>query len=350
MRFFVDDVAIEWNPDAKVGGVAFSNNLAQGQVPQADFWIIDSKVARLYPGVAALKPAWVLEAREQNKSMRSVLDAVDAMQAQQLSRAGTVGIVGGGITLDVGALACSLYKRGVKYFSVPTTVLSQVDSCLGGKTGVNHGEIKNLLGTFYPASTIDVDIGFWKTLPEIELNNGLCEAFKSMWIAGEPGLGIWKECVAEKYSEKLVLASLAVKQALVRADPYDLGVRRALNLGHTVGHGIEAASAYEIPHGFAVLLGMEIEALFAEKMGVATVGCLNEIQKSTEHLWTVARFKMPSWKNIADAMQHDKKSEVQVYGMALPKAPGHTLIKKVMPHEADHLEDAFDEVMRRFNG
>jgi len=165
-----------------------------------------------------------------------------------LDRAGTVVAFGGGTTTDLAGFAAATYMRGVEWAAVPTTLVGQVDAAIGGKTAIDLPEAKNLVGAFHwPARTI-VDPALLATLPESERLNGMAEVVKTGLLAGEP---LW-----ELADEELVRRCAAYKSALCLRDPHDLGPRHALNLGHTFGHALEAASDYELPHGRAVALGL----------------------------------------------------------------------------------------------
>ena len=156
--------------------------------------------------------------------------------------------LGGGTTTDIAGFAAATYMRGVDWVGVPTTLVGQVDAAIGGKTAIDLPEAKNLVGAFHwPARTI-VDPALLATLPEAERLNGMAEVVKTGLLAGEP---LW-----ELADEELVRRCAAYKAALCLRDPHDLGPRHALNLGHTFGHALEAASGYELPHGRAVALGL----------------------------------------------------------------------------------------------
>jgi 3-dehydroquinate synthetase len=156
--------------------------------------------------------------------------------------------LGGGTTTDLAGFAAATYMRGVDWVAVPTSLVGQVDAAIGGKTAVDLPEAKNLVGAFHwPVRTI-VDPALLATLPEAERVNGLAEVVKTGLLAGEP---LW-----ELADEDLVRRCAAYKAALCLRDPHDRGPRHALNLGHTFGHALEAASDYRLPHGRAVALGL----------------------------------------------------------------------------------------------
>ena len=165
-----------------------------------------------------------------------------------IDRSGTIVALGGGTTTDVAGFAAATYMRGVDWVAVPTTLVGQVDAAIGGKTAVDLPEAKNLVGAFHwPTRTI-VDPALLATLPEAERLNGMAEVVKTGLLAGD---AVW-----ELPDEDLVRRCASFKSALCLRDPHDRGPRHALNLGHTFGHALEAASGYELPHGRAVALGL----------------------------------------------------------------------------------------------
>jgi 3-dehydroquinate synthetase/shikimate kinase len=179
---------------------------------------------------------------------KTVDDLARLWRSLQIDRGATVVALGGGTTTDLAGFAAATYMRGVDWVAVPTSLVGQVDAAIGGKTAVDLPEAKNLVGAFHwPVRTI-VDPALLATLPEAERLNGLAEVVKTGLLAGEP---LW-----ELADEELVRRCAAYKAALCLRDPHDRGPRHALNLGHTFGHALEAASDYRLPHGRAVALGL----------------------------------------------------------------------------------------------
>ena len=165
-----------------------------------------------------------------------------------LERGGTLVALGGGCTTDVAGFAAATYLRGIDWVAVPTTLVGQVDAAIGGKTAIDLPDAKNLVGAFHwPVRTV-IDPAALETLPEAELANGTAEVVKTGLLAGEP---FWELPLAEQ-----VRRSAAFKTALCLRDPHDRGDRAQLNLGHTFAHALEAAAAFELPHGRAVALGL----------------------------------------------------------------------------------------------
>jgi 3-dehydroquinate synthetase/shikimate kinase len=180
--------------------------------------------------------------------VKTVDDLDRLWRSFRLERSATVVALGGGTTTDLAGFAAATYMRGIDWVPVPTTLVGQVDAAIGGKTAIDLPEGKNLVGAFHwPARTI-VDPALLATLPDAERLNGMAEVVKTGLLAGEP---FW-----ELADEELVRRCAAYKSALCLRDPHDHGPRHALNLGHTFGHALEAASGYELPHGRAVAVGL----------------------------------------------------------------------------------------------
>ena len=181
-------------------------------------------------------------------SGKSSADLERLWRGLRLDRGGTLVALGGGTTTDLAGFAAATYMRGIDWVAVPTSLVGQVDAAIGGKTAIDLPEAKNLVGAFHwPVRTV-IDPALLATLPEEERLNGMAEVVKTGLLAGEP---LW-----ELADDELVRRTAAFKAALCLSDPHDRGPRHALNLGHTFGHALEAASGYALPHGRAVALGL----------------------------------------------------------------------------------------------
>ena len=233
--------------------------------------ISDSNVAKLYAGRAgaSLKAAGfdavVIEipAGEASKSLEMLATLYDRMTEAELDRQSVVFALGGGVTGDLGAFAAATYLRGIPVVQIPTTVVAQVDSALGGKSGVNHRLAKNLIGAFYQPRMILADVESLKTLPEREFREGLAEVIKYGAIMDEPMVGDLERDLEEilrrnaEILEEMVERSLKHKAYVVESDEREGGLRKILNFGHTIGHAIEASAGYgKYLHGEAVAIGM----------------------------------------------------------------------------------------------
>ncbi len=214
-------------------------------------------------------------AGEASKNMDTVVDLARKMVRAGFDRKCAVIALGGGVTGDLAGFLASIYLRGVPYVQIPTSLLAQVDSSVGGKTGVDLPEGKNLLGTFYQPARVYIDYGTLTTLPFEHLKNGLAEVVKYGCIAS-PALFSFLETHSERLLrydvealEHIIYESCRIKAEVVSRDEKEGGLRRILNFGHTIGHAIEAATNYQLLHGFCVAIGMVAAARLSEKLKVS---------------------------------------------------------------------------------
>ncbi len=222
-----------------------------------DLLILDSEVKNIYKDKLPSCDHEVLLTGGEGSKTPDVLEKLwQKMSQANLRRDSRVVVIGGGTVCDTGAFAASTWKRGVNLTLVPTTLLCMVDASLGGKTAVNIAGEKNQAGTVYPASEIIICPEFLETLSQKELNNGLAEALKTAVIGDRKIV----EYLQKKDYLQAVMACLAVKGSIVAEDLEETGKRRLLNLGHTIGHCIEAISSFEIDHGAAVAMGIPVAA------------------------------------------------------------------------------------------
>ena len=241
------------------------------------FVVTDANVHRLYGALIgelfAGAPVCVLPAGERHKNVRSLLRIVDAMLAAGMHRSGTLVALGGGVVGDMGGLAAALYMRGIRVLQVPTTLLAQVDSSVGGKTAIDYGGVKNVLGAFWQPETVLCDPLFLRTLPPREIRCGLGEILKTGVLDAAVGEKIWAN--KGRLRDLSFLAQIAAdcvrfKARVVAEDETERsGVRKCLNLGHTTGHALELAYGRR-SHGEYVLIGMWLESYIAEREGVCS--------------------------------------------------------------------------------
>jgi len=229
------------------------------------FIITDDIVAKLYLNklIDILKNDFlvnyaIIPNGEENKNINSVIKLYQQMQNANISRNDLVIALGGGVVGDVAGFTASTYLRGVKYIQIPTTLLSQVDSSIGGKTGVDMPNGKNLIGTFYQPELVIIDIDLLSSLPEEHISSGMAEVIKSAFIADEKLIDLLdKSTDFNKDVEDFITKSLNVKKKIVEDDELEKGQRMLLNFGHTLGHAIEKYYNYKnITHGQAIAYGM----------------------------------------------------------------------------------------------
>jgi 3-dehydroquinate synthetase len=222
-----------------------------------DFLVMDSRVSELYEGRLPVSEHLVrLSGGEECKTPGIVQQLWLEMGRAGLKRDSEVTIIGGGTVCDAAAFASSTWKRGVNLTLVPTTLLCMVDACLGGKTAVNIAGVKNQTGTVYPASNIFVCPEFLHTLPPADMVNGIAEALKTAVIGDRQIVGF----LQDRDYQQAITACLSVKGRIVAHDLEETGKRKLLNLGHTIGHCLEALSGFSISHGEAVAMGIPVAA------------------------------------------------------------------------------------------
>lgn len=221
-----------------------------------------------------LESIYLLESIEENKSLSIVMNIIKKLNVNNYLRDSILIGIGGGIVGDIVGFVSSIYMRGIKFINVPTTLLSQIDSSMGGKNALNVVECKNLIGTFNHPERIIIDIKFLNTLSKRELISGLAEAVKYGIILEYDFLVFIEENLErilnldQEVIEKIILNSCKFKMSIVEKDEFDFSLRKILNYGHTIGHAIESVTNYSIyTHGEAVLIGMFYEACISYEFG-----------------------------------------------------------------------------------
>ena len=240
--------------------------------------------------------------------------------------------LGGGVIGDLTGFVAATYMRGVPLIQIPTTLLSQGDSSIGGKTAVNHGQVKNKIGAFYhPRLTIS-DISTLGTLSTRELSNGLSEIIKHGLILDTDFFAYLEKymdkirALDEKVLENIVARSAEIKAGVVEKDELDLGLRNVLNCGHTVGHAIESVSGLKTWHGEAVSIGLMVEARISNKLGMMKDNELLRLEGILEKAGLPIKIPELATDRLLEAMQHDKKVVEGKVRFALPKKIGETFI------------------------
>lgn len=227
--------------------------------------IVDERFAGL-AGLDAERTVLV-RASEDEKTLAGVERALLELRRAGARRGDEIVAVGGGIVQDVATLVAQLYMRGLRWAYAPTTLLAMADSCIGGKSSINAGEFKNLVGSFHPPDEVVVDTAFLETLPDVDRAGGLAEAMKISYCRGPDAFATYAEhCDAfPTGAPALVHHALECKRWFIEVDEFDAAERRLLNFGHTFGHALEAATHFAVPHGIGVALGV----LAAERFAVA---------------------------------------------------------------------------------
>jgi shikimate kinase/3-dehydroquinate synthase len=263
----------------------------------------------------------VIPAGEEYKNLKTVHHLWKSFLEHGLDRKSTVIALGGGVIGDMTGFSASTYMRGIDWIVIPTTLLSMVDASLGGKTGFDLPEGKNLIGSFHPPKLVLADVQFLKTLPEREFISGMAEVVKH-GIISDPELfelcNNGMEWVKDNV-EEVVKRAMAVKIKIIEDDPYEKKIRAALNLGHTVGHAVELVSKFDLRHGEAIAIGMVVEAKYAARIGLARRGVVEAIVSVLKILNLPTRIPDEfSKEEILKVMRVDKKKNAKTIRFALP--------------------------------
>jgi 3-dehydroquinate synthase len=241
--------------------------------------------------------------------------------------------LGGGVIGDLAGFVAATYKRGVPLVHIPTTLLAQVDSSIGGKVAVNHGQLKNEIGVFYQPRLVISDIATLKTLDAGTFGDGLAEVIK-YGVIRDRGLLSYLEAnmgrikaLDEPVLEKIVTRSVEIKAEVVSRDEHDLrGLRAILNYGHTIGHAIESVSGFRVGHGEAVAIGMLAAARVSREMGILGRGELNRLESLLDKAGLPTRNPDLDVESLVSAMQHDKKVSGGKVRFILPRELGRVFI------------------------
>ena len=276
---------------------------------------------------------------ERNKNQKSINKILSILLSKNFNRNDCVISIGGGITGDVSGFAASIFKRGLKFVNIPTTLLSQVDSSIGGKTGINTKYGKNLIGAFYQPSLVISDTIFLKSLPKREIICGYGEILKHAIIADKKFFsfldinGFQILNLKSPLIEKAIFKSCSIKKTVVEADEKEIGIRKILNFGHTFAHAYEATLKYskKLNHGEAVILGIKTAAKFSLSSNILSNKEFNMIE---DHL---NKFNLPrninkffSKKNlnrVLSFMEKDKKNNTNKINLVLLKKIGYPIYK-----------------------
>lgn len=279
--------------------------------------VVDKNIYELYKDYFCQmdeEKLFLVEAVEENKVIETALAICEKMTEIPAKRNAVLISIGGGIIQDITGFAANILYRGIKWIFVPTTLLAQCDSCIGGKTSLNYHRYKNLLGTFYPPDEIYICPQFVRTLTQEDFESGMGEVIKFNLMGGQEGIahinGQMAELVARNGDavEKAIRYSLEFKKPFIEQDEFDRNERIKLNFAHTFGHAVETVSGYGIPHGTAVAIGM----IMANRLSVRRGMLKEETAKACEALLlqvihiNYALMDKPM-EEILGAMRKDKK-------------------------------------------
>ena len=303
------DYPVSFHPTI-AGGVEALGDLREAYV------IVDAQVMALHgdelTGLTSRFPTLTVEATEEAKSFTGVGRLVDWLIEQRAVRSATLIAVGGGCIQDLVSFTAHIYYRGVNWVFLPTTVLSQADSCIGAKSGINVLPFKNQLGVLHSPRQVRICAEFLETLPDVEIASGYGEIVKLSVTSSQHFLELLESSLADGGLRnpnllELERASLAAKQEIIEEDEYETDLRRVLNYGHSFGHALEALAGHQVPHGLGVLWGIDVINALGVRWGM-TPGDLAErmhglIAKNFDYTLPIT----PTAEELVDMIGRDKK-------------------------------------------
>lgn len=341
------DVVVKCGCLARLG-----DELDERGVQRPSLAVTNSTVAPLHgrhaSKAAGAPPPHELPDGEVFKRWDQVATVVHGWLSSGLHRGDSVLAVGGGVVTDTVGFAAAIYLRGIQWLAVPTTLLAMVDASVGGKTGINLEAGKNLVGAFWAPRLVAVDPETLATLPARELRAGLAEVVKAAWIADHDMLDLLQSPVDRFGSlspagwEELITRAISIKARVVEADEREAGARKALNLGHTLGHGLEAATNYgRFLHGEAVGWGMLVAARLARRKGLLSEAAAHRLDQTVAALGTLPPIDDLDVDLVLQAIARDKKRDDLGVGWVLPTDDGVVLDQRV---SADELREVLTEL------
>ena len=285
------------------------------------------RAARSLEGAGYRVVRFVFEHGEARKTLDTYAKLLNFLGASRLTRSDAVVALGGGVTGDLAGFAAATYLRGVKLVQVPTTLLAMVDSSVGGKTAVDLDCGKNQAGCFYQPSLVVCDPDTLATLPDEEYRCGCAEVIKYAVLGNEPFFRALETPVCEQV-EQVISTCVTMKRDIVHQDEFDRGARQLLNLGHTIGHAVEAASSFSLLHGQAVSIGMAVIARAAAEKGFCTRQTADSVVRLLKAYHLPTETAYPA-KTLMQSAMSDKKLEGSSLHLIVPEAIGRCRIETI---------------------
>jgi 3-dehydroquinate synthase len=316
-------------------------------------FIVDKKVHSLYRNeIETLinnRRFLLVEATEKNKNLAKIPEYIQSLMEQGTKRGHVLVAIGGGIIQDITCFLASTLFRGMDWYFLPTTLLAQADSCIGSKSSINVGDWKNIVGTFVPPNRIFVCTEFLKTLSQEDVHSGVGEMIKVHMIKSwERFLDIKRDYVEILKSDELmknyILRSLLIKRDIIEVDEFDKGIRNILNYGHSFGHAIESATDFEVPHGVAVTIGMDMANFISSRFGFwpkEKFTLARELLKVNSGRYF--SIKIPD-ERFFTSISKDKKNIDENLALILPRAEGG--VAKMLLKNDDHFRSACIDYFR----
>jgi len=328
----------------------FLNSLKE-YAKQNSFFIVDSLIYETYGdrinATVSQDRLLVIEANERNKTIDKSQEIIETLVAGNFRRNDRLVAIGGGVIQDITAFTASILYRGVEWAFFPTTLLAQADSCIGGKTSINLGDKKNLVGNFYPPSDIYIDTAFLSTLTQADISSGIGEMLHYYYYAASP---LFEKIISERpklLADRCLLndyihESLKIKKGVIEIDEFDKGERNNFNYGHTFGHALESLSDYTIKHGQAVTIGMDVANYVSLRRGI-----MKQNTFEAAHILLTKNFPVYSWEHFdmeryIQFLSKDKKNIGGDLVCILAEGSGRISKQRIC------VDDAFRDILREY--
>jgi len=317
-------------------------------------YVVDRNIDQMYSSQLSGIPReriYFVDAAERNKTMDSVMQIMAFFQKTGVRKNWRVVCIGGGIAQDLATISSNLYLRNIEWVFFPTTLLSMCDSCIGGKCGINFGPYKNQIGVFYPPKKVWIDTQFTGTLSEADYINGWGELLKFS-LTSDPSF--FEELEREKQYVPCanigtyIHRGLATKKAVIEQDEFESDLRRILNYGHTFGHALEAYTENRIPHGQAVIWGIDVVNYFSWREGLISRSYYLEIKALLKRAFMKEEITIERPRELFDIIRTDKKALGNVLNFAMLDAPSHLIVRPMDINEklarlfTDYLEETHE--------
>lgn len=321
-------------------GYAFLNDFLQQKKYSSLFILADSNtnevcLPKFLPYLATEIPIEIIEI-EAGESLKNIMTCAEiwtTLTELGADRKSLIINVGGGVITDIGGFVASTFKRGIDFINVPTTLLGMVDASVGGKNGVDLGHLKNQIGTITVPQLLLIDTRFLETLPQKEMRSGLAEMLKHGLIYDKIYWEQFLDLTTLNFNDLdiLIYRSIEIKNAIVKQDPTENGIRKALNFGHTLGHAIESHfldTEKQLLHGEAIAIGMILESYLSKEKGLITNEEYHQIKSTISDIFDAFEFSANDIINIQNLLIHDKKNEHGKVQFALLDGIGKCIINQ----------------------
>ena len=334
------------------GYKALNNHISENNYSNI-FIIVDSNsndvcLPKLLPYISTELTIEIIEfdAGEINKNIETCIQIWNVLTEFSADRKSLLLNLGGGVVTDLGGFVASTFKRGIDFINIPTTLLSMVDASIGGKTGVDLGNLKNQIGVINTPKMVLIDTTYLDTLSQMEMRSGLAEVLKHGLIFDNK---YWKQFLdLSKLDfadfDTIIYDSIKIKNEIVMQDPNERGIRKALNFGHTLGHAIEShflenENKKTLLHGEAIAIGMILESYISMRKNLISAGEYSEIKTTINSIYEAVTFEKNDINSILELLIHDKKNEYGTIKFVLLDGIGKVIMSQEVENE--FINDAF---------